>query len=189
MKFLIGLNSDQINAISFAFLDKVSELTKKEMIIYSDSYNAINTFSPEIAKKYPLWLAEYDAETINSGNWEDWIGLQYSDQGKIKGINNSYVDKDYFKKEIFLISTEAVDSEPHINKNIVTYTVKAGNTLSGIALQYDTSVESIVGLNNIKNPNLIFIDQVLYIDTTLSYKELSEDSYETSHIIYTIKYR
>lgn len=87
------------------------------------------------------------------------------------------------------MSTEAVDSEPHINKNIVTYTVKAGNTLSGIALQYDTSVESIVGLNNIKNPNLIFVGQILDIDTTLSYKELSEDSYETSHITYTIKYR
>ena len=63
------------------------------------------------------------------------------------------------------------------------------NTLSSIAMQYDTTVESIAGLNNIKNPNLIFIGQILDIDTTLSYKVLSENSYEPSHIIYTIKYR
>ena len=160
MKFLIGLNNEQINSISFAFLDKVSELTKKEIVIYSDSYNAINTFSPELAKKYPLWLAEYDSETINSGNWNDWMGLQYSDNGKINGINSSSVDLDKFKKEIFLITTEAIDTEPHLNSNLLTYTVKAGNTLSGIALQYNTTVESIVGLNNIKNPNLIFVGQI-----------------------------
>ena len=189
MRFLIGLNKEQINSISFAFLNKVSELTKKDVVVYSDSYNAINTFSSELAEKYPLWIAEYNSETINSGNWNDWIGFQYSDNGKINGISSSSVDLDKFKEEIFLVSTEAIDTEPHLNSNLVTYTVKAGNTLSGIALKYDTTVESIVGLNNIKNPNLIFIGQVLDIDTTLSYKELSEDYYETSHIVYTIKYR
>ena len=185
---MIGLNNEQINSISLAFLDKVSELTKKDVVVYSDSYNAVNTFSPELSKKYPLWLAEYDSATINSGNWDDWIGFQYSDTGKINGINSS-VDLDKFKEEIFLVSTEAIDTEPHINKNLVTYTVKSGNTLSGIAFQYNTTIESIVGLNNIKNPNLIFVGQILDIDTTLSYDNLSEDFYEVSHIIYTIKSR
>ena len=189
MKFLIGLSKEEINSISFAFLDKVSELTKKDMVVYSDSYNAINTFSSELAEKYPLWIAEYDSAIINTGNWNNWIGFQYSDTGKINGINSSSVDLDKFKKEFFLVSSEAIDTEPHLNNNLITYTVKAGNTLSSIAMQYDTTVESIAGLNNIKNPNLIFIGQILDIDTTLSYKVLSENSYEPSHIIYTIKYR
>ena len=62
-----------------------------------------------------------------------------------------------------------------------------GNTLSGIALKYDTTVNSIAGLNGIQNPNLIFVNQVLKIDTTLSRVVQSNNVYETRHIIYTIK--
>ena len=45
-----------------------------------------------------------------------------------------------------------------------TYTVKAGDTLSEIAETYNTTVEKLAKLNNIKNVDLIFIDQVLVID-------------------------
>lgn len=186
MKFLIGLNKEQINTISFAFLDKVVELTGKEVVVYSDKYNAINTFSSELAEKYPLWLAEYETETINTGNWNDWIGLQYTDKGQISGIN-TFTDRDNYKQEIFLSSSEAIDTEPLTNGNIITYIVRAGNTLSEIALKYDTTVNSIAGLNGIQNPNLIFVNQVLKIDTTFSRTEQFNDLQETRHIIYTIK--
>ena len=45
-----------------------------------------------------------------------------------------------------------------------TYTVKPGDTLSEIAETYNTTVEKLAKLNNIKNVDLIFIDQVLIID-------------------------
>lgn len=45
--------------------------------------------------------------------------------------------------------------------NADTYTVKAGDTLSTIAQTYQTSVESLVALNNLQNPNLIYVNQVL----------------------------
>ena len=45
-----------------------------------------------------------------------------------------------------------------------TYTVKAGDTLSEIAETYNTTVEKLAKLNNIKNVDLIFVDQVLVID-------------------------
>ena len=45
-----------------------------------------------------------------------------------------------------------------------TYTVKAGDTLSEIAETHNTTVEKLAKLNNIKNVDLIFIDQVLVID-------------------------
>ena len=50
----------------------------------------------------------------------------------------------------------------------VTYTVKKGDTLSGIALKYGTSVSTLVKLNNIKNPNIIVVGQVLIISGTAS---------------------
>ncbi|MBF8970903.1 LysM peptidoglycan-binding domain-containing protein [Streptococcus sp. NLN76] len=46
-----------------------------------------------------------------------------------------------------------------------SYTVKSGDTLSKIAAERQTTVDSIVKLNNIKNPNVIHIGQVLELTT------------------------
>lgn len=43
------------------------------------------------------------------------------------------------------------------------YTVKSGDTLSAIALKYNTTVSNLASLNNIKNVNLIYVGQVLRI--------------------------
>lgn len=43
------------------------------------------------------------------------------------------------------------------------YTVKKGDTLSHIALAHGTTVASLVQLNNIKDPNKIFIGQRIRI--------------------------
>ena len=44
-----------------------------------------------------------------------------------------------------------------------TYVVKSGDTLSGIAQRFGTTVDSLVKKNNIENPNLIYPGQVLKI--------------------------
>ncbi|MFN8485519.1 MAG: LysM peptidoglycan-binding domain-containing protein [Anaerolineae bacterium] len=43
------------------------------------------------------------------------------------------------------------------------YTVQCGDTLSSISLRFGVSVQAIAAANNITNPNLIFVDQVLCI--------------------------
>ena len=45
-----------------------------------------------------------------------------------------------------------------------TYTVKSGDTLSGIAEKYNTTVEKLAEKNKIKDIHLIYVDQVLIID-------------------------
>lgn len=47
-----------------------------------------------------------------------------------------------------------------------TYTVVKGDTLSEIAVKYNTTVSKLASLNNIKNVNLIYVGQVLKIDGT-----------------------
>ena len=44
-----------------------------------------------------------------------------------------------------------------------TYTVQAGDTLSYIAAKFGTTVANLVTLNNISDPNLIYVGQVLYV--------------------------
>ena len=50
------------------------------------------------------------------------------------------------------------------------YIVRRGNTLTQIALKYGVSIDSIVRLNNIQNPNLIYVGEVLRIPTINVYK-------------------
>lgn len=45
----------------------------------------------------------------------------------------------------------------------ITYVVKRGDTLSAIARKYNTTVSKIAAYNNIKNPNLIYANQVIKI--------------------------
>ena len=65
-------------------------------------------------------------------------------------------------------------SYPGIDDNSATlndnyYIVKKGDTLSEIALNYHTTVDELVRLNNIKNPNLIRVGQKILLPTMSKY--------------------
>ena len=49
-----------------------------------------------------------------------------------------------------------------------TYTVRSGDTLSGIASRYGTTYQQLAEWNNISNPNLIYVGQVLIVRKTTS---------------------
>lgn len=49
------------------------------------------------------------------------------------------------------------------SNKVISYRVKKGDTLSQIALKYGTTVTKIVKVNGIKNPNLIYVGQMLSI--------------------------
>ena len=53
-------------------------------------------------------------------------------------------------------------SEP-VTSTFRTHVVVAGDTLSGIAKRYGTTIEAIVAINNISDPELIVVGQVLNI--------------------------
>ncbi len=183
-----GLGTQKVNQISFAFLQKLEELTKKECVVYSDEYNARTVFSRELALSYPLWIAEYGVNIPTStGNWDEWIGFQYSDKGRIDGINGN-VDLNKFRDNIFLSDSSVIpapEPEPEPTpdpdgSNNIYYYVKRGDTLSHIALWYNTTVENLVRLNNIQNPDLIYIGQRLLIS-------VSDDPNKSKEVKYTVR--
>ena len=53
---------------------------------------------------------------------------------------------------------------PTVKPTRKTYTVKPGDTLWGISRKYGTTVTNLVRLNKIKNPNLIYAGDVLYVE-------------------------
>ena len=181
------LTIQEINDISVAFLERVGELTGKELVIYSDLSNARDTFSSELVSRYPLWIAEYGvSRPSNNTRWSEWIGFQYSDTGRINGISG-YVDRDEFTEDILLSSNEEVDTPRNTTNEIITYTVKSGDTLSEIARKYDTTVNEIAGLNGIRNRDLIYVGERLKIDVTRGSEEINKTVHDTKHFIYTVK--
>lgn len=156
-----GLNSFQVNQIAETFLRRLEQVTNKKAIVYSDAYNAGNVFNSNVAE-YPLWIAQYGVEQPELDvNWDVWTGFQYSDTGIINGING-YVDLDKYTEDIFLDDTSTIDI-PDENKKEIVIIVKAGDTLSQIAQDYGTTVSELVRLNNISNPNLIYVGQRLIV--------------------------
>lgn len=61
--------------------------------------------------------------------------------------------------EVFII--------PHMtsaeSSGYTLYTVKRGDTLWGISRKFGTTVENLVKLNSVKNPNLIYVGEKLII--------------------------
>ena len=162
-----NLDINSINQIALAFLQKVYELSGKEVIIYSDEYNAVNTFNSTVSD-FPLWVAQYEvSEPTVSANWSTWVGWQYTDQGEVSGIS-SYVDRDKFTHGIFLDDNSQIpnvsnDNSGNSNESYITITIPYGTTLSELAIEYNTTIARLVELNNIANPNLIYAGNTLVI--------------------------
>ncbi|MGI6175578.1 MAG: GH25 family lysozyme [Christensenellales bacterium] len=155
-----NLSNSEINAISEAFMETLQQESGLKAVLYTNTYTATNILSRELTK-YPLWIAQYGPPAPGpNGKWDVWVGWQYSDSGSVPGISGA-VDLDYYTKDIFLKDTPDPPDPPA--PDYVYYTVRTGDTLSGIAQRYRTTVASIVSLNHIANPDLIYTGEVLKI--------------------------
>ena len=174
-----SLSVSQINAISEAYLDELTALTRREAVIYSDLSNARNIFSRALAEKYPLWAAQYGAdEPSANGKWREWVGFQYTDEGRVGGIYGN-VDRNIFTEGIFLSDSGRIDGEKRTSVRARTRTltvyVRAGDTLWAIAREYGTTVEAIARENRIVDPNRILAGERLRI--TLPVRGSGEEIY------------
>lgn len=174
-----SLSVSQINAISEAYLDELTALTRREAVIYSDLSSARNIFSRALAEKYPLWAAQYGAdEPSANGKWREWVGFQYTDEGRVGGIYGN-VDHNIFTEGIFLSDSGRIDGEKRTTVRARTRTltvyVRAGDTLWAIAREYGTTVEAIARENRIVDPNRIFAGERLRI--TLPARGSGEEIY------------
>ena len=179
-----GLSVSAINEISKVFLETVEKLSGKDCVIYSDAYNAREVFSKELAEDYPIWVADYFVEEPESnGKWNFWVGFQYSDRGRVNGIDGN-VDRDYFTNGVFLNDVSQIPEDTVADKNQEFKYIKVtrGETLSGIATMYNTSYQYLARINGIANPNLIYVGQRLRVPVLDNYK-----IHDTSHRLYIVR--
>lgn len=88
---------------------------------------------------------------------EKWGGTTHTDPGP----NFFYAElTEHTHKELDrLTGRKPTKPKPKPQENV--YTVERGDTLSGIALRFDTTVGALVRTNNIKDPDLIYINEKL----------------------------
>lgn len=184
-----SLSVEEINEIGITFVRTVENLSGKEVIIYSNTNDATNIFSGELTN-YPLWVAQYEVEQPTpNGKWNTWTGWQYTDIGEVAGISG-YVDRNKFTEKVFLENTSEIPLPENITPptagGTTTIIIQRGDTLSELALKYNTTVARLVELNNIANPNLIYAGQTLIVPSGETIEE-SDGNSTSGQTIYIVK--
>lgn len=81
------------------------------------------------------------------------LGVSWLDIANRNGIHSPYT--------IFPGQVLTVASGSQLTNGSQYYTVRSGDTLSGIAAQYNTNYQTLANLNGIANPNLIYKGQTI----------------------------
>ncbi|HWO78136.1 MAG TPA: LysM peptidoglycan-binding domain-containing protein, partial [Bacillus sp. (in: firmicutes)] len=140
-------------------------------MIYSGKSFLENCLDESKLKPFALWVARYSSKLGRDA--DIW---QYSDCGRVAGISGN-VDmnicyRDGLRAQVSVKTEKAATVKPVSNKKPVktetVYTVKKGDTLSEIAQKYNTTVKALQSLNNIKDPNKIYVGQKLKISGSAS---------------------
>ena len=129
----------------------------------------------QYAKSHNQWVTDYKPGDLVLFNWDgdditDHIGLVIEVNGNsvttIEGNCNDMVSRcarsGINMAGAYRPNYAGSDSKPSPAPT-GTYTVKSGDTLSAIAARFGTTVADLVSVNNITNPNLIYVGQTLII--------------------------
>lgn len=130
----------------------------------------------ELAKRYAFWYARYtdSFDGTGCGMW------QYTSAGKVPGINGNtdldigYVDYPAAIKKAGLnhlsgsSTPPAPAPSPELAPQYITYVIQSGDTLSGIAQRYGTTVSALAKLNNISDPDRIYAGNTLKVPESIS---------------------
>ena len=177
---LTGLNIDEANTIALAFLETVEYASGVVPILYTDARSANLLWTSSIASRYPLWVIDLnaDAPEVSDALWSGWTGWQYTDTGNVSGIPGA-AKLSSFTGNIVAEHEEECLPEPDDEgaTKLICVTVNYGDTLSGIASLFNTTVREIVRLNNIANPNRIYPGNRFFIRVPASTPIAACDTY------------
>lgn len=121
------------------------------------------------------WVAQYYKVCEDERQYGIW---QYTSTGSVPGVAGSvdcnwgYLDYPAMVREAgkngFAASGETTTPKPSVPVATpeTVYTVKTGDTLSGIAAKYGTTYKALAEYNGISNPNIIYTGQKIRIPGT-----------------------
>jgi len=166
-----GLDLRTVNAIAEAYLAEIRTLTGLTPMLRTDAQSANLIWYRSLASQYPLWVIDPDvaAPEVGTGKWSGWTGWEYTAYGEIE--NSVALPMSLFTPNVRPIA------EGDTGTKLICVTVAYGDTLSGIASLFGTTVNDIVRLNSISNPNRIYPGQRIYLRVPVSTPVACCDTY------------
>lgn len=173
-------------------LDNIAFSGKQPVINNKNDYNYSNNGNTDSSNGY---------YTVLSGDTLSGIALKFSTtSSKLAQLNSISNPNLIYVGQRLLVnqssnsnsssSGQSSSTTTNTEASAASYTVKSGDTLSGIASRYNTTVNQIVSLNQLSNPNLIYVGQVLKLknsQTTNSSSSSSSSTAATTVGTYTVK--
>ncbi|MFR5661208.1 MAG: LysM peptidoglycan-binding domain-containing protein [Limosilactobacillus mucosae] len=173
-------------------LDNIAFSGKQPVINNKNDYNYSNSGNADSSNGY---------YTVQSGDTLSGIALKFSTtSSKLAQLNSISNPNLIYVGQRLLVnqssnsnsssSGQSSSTTTNTEASAASYTVKSGDTLSGIASQYNTTVNQIVSLNQLSNPNLIYVGQVLKLknsQTTNLSSSSSSSTAATTADTYTVK--
>lgn len=152
-----------------SFCNRIEE--KKYYAMFYTNRNFLDTYiGTELPKRYAYWYARY-ADSFDGTDCGIW---QYSNTGNVPGISGnvdldtSFVDYPSVIKNAGLNRPDGSvppqpSPQPSPAPEYITYVIQPGDTLSGIASRYGTTVSALASLNKISNPNQIYAGNTIRV--------------------------
>ena len=172
-------------------LDNIAFSGKQPVINNKNDYNYSNSGNADSSNGY---------YTVQSGDTLSGIALKFSTtSSKLAQLNSISNPNLIYVGQRLLVnqssnsnsssSGQSSSTTTNTEASAASYTVKSGDTLSGIASQYNTTVNQIVSLNQLSNPNLIYVGQVLKLKNSQTTNSSSSSSSTAATTVgtYTVK--
>lgn len=172
-------------------LDNIAFSGKQPVINNKNDYNYSNSGNADSSNGY---------YTVQSGDTLSGIALKFSTtSNKLAQLNSISNPNLIYVGQRLLVnqssnsnsssSGQSSSTTMNTETSSASYTVKSGDTLSGIASQYNTTVNQIVSLNQLSNPNLIYVGQVLKLKNSQTTNSSSSSSSTAATTVgtYTVK--
>lgn len=172
-------------------LDNIAFSGKQPVINNKNDYNYSNSGNADSSNGY---------YTVQSGDTLSGIALKFSTtSSKLAQLNSISNPNLIYVGQRLLVnqssnsnsssSGQSSSTTTNTETSSASYTVKSGDMLSGIASQYNTTVNQIVSLNQLSNPNLIYVGQVLKLKNSQTTNSSSSSSSTAATTVgtYTVK--
>ena len=146
--------------IAIAFCNKIRAAGYRPMLYTNLNWSRNYIDMAKIdAAGIDVWMAQYNTQCDYTGNYVMW---QYSSSGRVDGITANTVDMNWCYKDYTNgISPEPTPQPQPSETPNDTYIVMDGDTLSSIAAKFGTTYQELSKINQIANPNMIHIGQVI----------------------------
>ena len=153
----------------------------KYFAMFYTNRNFLNTYlGSALSKRYAYWYARY-ASAFDGTDCGIW---QYTSEGRIPGISgNVDLDTGYVDYPSVIHAaglnhlggstpspspspTPSPEPEPAPSPTYITYVIQPGDTLSGIAQKFGTTVAALTRLNGIADPDKIYAGNTIRVPET-----------------------